>query len=74
MRDFLFIVSISFLITTIIAAPILSLGIYAEARSCANRSVSFDEYKWEFFGGCMVKYKDTWISYDNAVGIILLDK
>jgi hypothetical protein len=74
MRAFWISMFISFLIVSAFMVPITCLVIFAESRSCANRSVSFDEYKWKFFGGCMVKYKDMWINYDNAVGIILLDK
>lgn len=44
-------------------------GIYAlERTACERQAVSFEDHKYDFFAGCMVKHKGRWIPLDNIRG------
>ena len=54
------------LILTIIAifiSCLIHLGLEAQ---CKNQAVSFDNYEYKFFGGCMVEHKGKWLPLKNV--------
>lgn len=64
MRDMICI--LSGLLVFIVLAFFIAYGI--EVASCENRAISFDDNRFEVFGGCLVKHEDRWLPLENIRG------
>lgn len=47
---------------------IICLGFWGVSVSCDQRAVSFEDHKWGFLSGCMVKHNGKWLPLDNIRG------
>lgn len=57
------------LISMIIMMVLFSGGLYLYERvACGQRAVSFVDYKFGFFSGCMVQHNGRWLPIDNIRG------
>jgi len=54
------------LLLTIIAISISYLIHLGYKRECKNQAVSFDNYEYKLFGGCMVEHKGKWLPLKNV--------
>lgn len=45
-----------------------SLAYIGESKACDTKAQSFEDHRFHFFGGCMVKHNDRWIPLDNIRG------
>ena len=41
---------------------------FLSVKSCENRSISFEDSKYETIGGCMVKHEGRWLPLGNIRG------
>ena len=60
-------------IIVIIGVTLFYVGLFfaskvIERHACFNKTESFEERKYYFFGGCMVKHKGKWLPLDNIRG------
>lgn len=60
-------VGFAFVFMIFISGFIISLVI--GSVSCGNKAVSFENYEYKIFGGCMVEHKGKWIPLNNIRGI-----
>ncbi len=54
------------IILTLIVIPV---GLYfIKQERCEQKSISFEEHKYGFFSGCMVKHNGLWLPLENIRG------
>lgn len=53
-------------IVSVIFGLLFAVALWLEAESCEVKSESFDDHKYSFIGGCMVKKGDKWLPLENV--------
>ena len=57
------------LMLVILFVPTYFISIVLGNLKCDAKSVSFEDHKYTFFGGCMVKHEGKWLPLENIRGI-----
>lgn len=52
----------------IIIVCLIYAAIHLDSVSCTQKAVSFEDYQYGVFSGCMVKHKGMWLPLENIRG------